>query len=88
MSATPVINHLSEGISLLSYITGYDFRDDLSDASKITNAMALHQKLTLVSIREMPRYRSRVREHFTEVYAPKPDNIRLRYRELLKSPLD
>ena len=87
MSATPVINHLSEGISLLSYITGYDFRDDLSDASKIPNAMALHQKLTLVSIREMPRYRSRVREHFTEVYAPKPDNIRLRYRELLKSPL-
>jgi superfamily II DNA or RNA helicase len=87
MSATPVINHLSEGISLLSYITGNDYRDDLSDASKIPNAMALHQKLTLISIREMPHYRARVRERFVEVYAPKPDNIRLRYKELLKSPL-
>ena len=61
LSATPVINHLSEGISLLSYITGNEY-NDLSDKSTTMNAMSLHQKLTLLSIREMRRYKSEVRE--------------------------
>jgi hypothetical protein len=61
LSATPVINHLSEGISLLSYIIGNEY-NDLSDKSTTMNAMSLHQKLTLLSIREMPRYKSEVRE--------------------------
>jgi superfamily II DNA or RNA helicase len=74
LSATPVINHLSEGISLLSYITGNEY-NDLSDKSTTLNAMALHQKLTLLSIREMPRYKSEVREHFIHVFTDRPKDI-------------
>jgi ERCC4-related helicase len=86
LSATPVINHLSEGISLLSYITGNEY-NDLSDKSTTMNAMALHQKLTLLSIREMPRYKSEVREHFINVFADRPKDIHMRFREFVKNPL-
>jgi hypothetical protein len=51
------------------------------------NAMALHQKLTLLSIREMPRYKSEVREHFIRVFADRPKDISMRFREFVNNPL-
>ena len=51
LSATPVINHLMEGRSLLEYITGKIY-DDLATRPTVPNAMALFQKLLTISIRE------------------------------------
>jgi hypothetical protein len=49
MSATPIINDLEEGKSLLQYITGKTY-EDLSTRGTIQNAMSLHQKLSGISI--------------------------------------
>jgi hypothetical protein len=86
MSATPIINDLEEGKSLLQYITGKMY-EDLSTRGTIQNAMSLHQKLSAISIREIPKYRSDVIVHDDddEVYADKPQNIRV--REIKKNPL-
>jgi superfamily II DNA or RNA helicase len=85
MSATPVTNNLEEGKSLLQYITGKEY-EDLATRSNVQNAMSLHQKLSTISIREIPKYDSDVKVHHeTEVYANKPQNIRI--KELKKSPL-
>ena len=74
MSATPVINDLEEGKSLLQYITGKMY-EDLATRGTVPNAMSLHQKLSTISIREIPKYKSDIREHDdVEVYcrqAPK-----------------
>jgi superfamily II DNA or RNA helicase len=53
MSATPVINELQEGISLLELITGKIY-DDLSNRATTQNAVKLHEKLALNSIRKIP----------------------------------
>ncbi|MGC2383122.1 MAG: integrase repeat-containing protein, partial [Nitrososphaeraceae archaeon] len=74
MSATPVINHLMEGRSLLEYMTGKVY-EDLVTRPTVPNAMALHQKLSTLSIREMPEYKSDVVEHFVEVSLERPQNI-------------
>ena len=55
MSATPVINNLREGISMLELITGVE-HDDLSDKTNIPNAMRVYQKLTTLGPRWMPPY--------------------------------
>jgi superfamily II DNA or RNA helicase len=74
LSATPVINHLMEGRSLLEYITGKVY-DDLATRPTVPNAMALFQKLLTISIRQKPKYKSEIVPHFTEVYTEKPQNI-------------
>jgi superfamily II DNA or RNA helicase len=85
MSATPIINDLEEGKSLLQYITGKMY-EDLSTRGTIQNAMSLHQKLSAISIREIPKYRSDVIVHENdEVYANRPENIHV--REIKKNPL-
>jgi superfamily II DNA or RNA helicase len=53
MSATPVINELQEGISLLELITGKIY-DDVSNRATTQNAVKLHEKLALNSIRKIP----------------------------------
>jgi N12 class adenine-specific DNA methylase len=55
LSATPVVNNLMEGRSLLELITGKVY-DDVSTKPTIPNAVTLYEKLSLVSIRELPRY--------------------------------
>jgi SNF2 family DNA or RNA helicase len=55
LSATPVVNNLTEGRSLLELITGKIY-DDISTTPTIPNAVTLYEKLSLVSIRELPRY--------------------------------
>ena len=62
MSATPVTNDLEEGKSLLQYITGKMY-EDLATRGTVQNAMSLHQKLSTISIREIPKYKSNVHEH-------------------------
>lgn len=48
--------------------------------------MSLHQKLSTISIREIPKYKSYVQVHDdVEVYADKPQNVHI--RELKKNPL-
>jgi superfamily II DNA or RNA helicase len=85
MSATPVTNNLEEGKSLLQFVTGKMY-EDLATRGTVQNAMSLHQKLSIISIREKPKYKSNVQVHDDlEVYADKPQNIRV--RELKKNPL-
>lgn len=55
MSATPVINNLQEGKSLVELITGVSY-DDLGTTATLANAMALHQQLVNLGIRWMPDY--------------------------------
>jgi superfamily II DNA or RNA helicase len=84
MSATPVINNLEEGKSLLAYITNKVY-DDLANRSTIFNAMALHEKLSLISIREIPRYKANIEYKEWNVVAVKPPHIRA--RDLKRHPL-
>ncbi len=55
MSATPVINNLYEGKSLVEMITGIE-HNDLLTASTVANCMSLHQRLTTLGIRWKPDY--------------------------------
>ncbi|MBN4056311.1 DEAD/DEAH box helicase family protein, partial [Rhodothermus sp. AH-315-K08] len=56
MSATPVINNLFEGKSLVEMITGVE-HDDLKTTSTVANCMSLHQRLMTLGIRWKPDYR-------------------------------
>ena len=55
LSATPVINELEEGKSLLELITRKRY-DDISTRPITHNAVTLYKKLSLISIREIPQY--------------------------------
>jgi Hypothetical methyltransferase/Type III restriction enzyme, res subunit len=50
MSATPVINNLKEGISLVELVTGVE-RSDLGEKATINNCMRLHQAFVTLGIR-------------------------------------
>jgi 2-polyprenyl-3-methyl-5-hydroxy-6-metoxy-1,4-benzoquinol methylase len=50
MSATPVINNLREGRSLVELVTGVE-RSDLGDRATINNCMSLHQAFVTLGIR-------------------------------------
>ena len=55
MSATPVINNLQEGRSLVELITGVE-HEDLSVKPTVPNSMRLHQKLVTLGTRWRPSY--------------------------------
>jgi superfamily II DNA or RNA helicase len=55
MSATPVVNNLQEGRSLVELITGLE-HPELSTQATLSNCMKLHQHLVRLGIREMPQY--------------------------------
>ena len=57
MSATPVINNLVEGKTLLELVTGRDF-EELRTNLTVPNCVLLHQKLVSHGIRLMPRYKN------------------------------
>lgn len=71
MSATPIVNKLQEGKSLLELITGIEF-DELNTQPYVGNAVALYEKFTILSIRQLPSY-EQARYEFVEVEAPLPD---------------
>ena len=58
MSATPVINNLQEGKSMVELVTGI-VHDDLDTRPTVSNCMALHQKLVTLGVRWMPEYEPR-----------------------------
>jgi superfamily II DNA or RNA helicase len=56
LSATPVINNLHEGRSLIDLVTGVE-NDDLEvSVPSVANCMRMHQRLTTLGIRWMPQY--------------------------------
>jgi superfamily II DNA or RNA helicase len=84
LSATPVINNLMEGRSLLEMVTGKIYEDVVTKPT-VPNAVTLYQKLSLISIREIPEYKFAKDEQFIEVDAEiSPDIIT---KNFIKSPL-
>lgn len=83
MSATPVINDLTEGKSLLEIVTGTEYHD-VETRPTIPNAVNMYQKFMLLSVREKCEYSS-VKTHFLEVEAPKPTGATV--KQLLRYPL-
>jgi len=84
LSATPVVNNLREGRSLLELISGKVY-DDVAVRPTIPNAVTLYEKLSTVSIRELPRYSVDVDTHTVDVVAQKPHEISV--RQLKSNPL-
>jgi superfamily II DNA or RNA helicase len=76
MSATPVINNLQEGKSMVELVSGVA-HDELDTRATVPNCMALHQRLVTLGIRWMPDYQLRYEQREIEVdCAPFLDEIR------------
>jgi len=84
LSATPVINELEEGKSLLQLITGKIY-DDISTRPTPQNAVKLYEKLSLISIREIPLYPPPHREDIDVEVDIRGSNISI--KELKRNPL-
>lgn len=83
LSATPVVNNLTEGRSLLELMSGKIY-DDVATKSTIPNAVNLFVKLTINSIREKEKYAD-FKTEFKQVEATKPQNITI--KQLKSNPL-
>jgi hypothetical protein len=57
MSATPVINNLQEGKSLIELVSSLEHRDIRAETN-VQNCMKLYQKFTTMGFRMVPKYRS------------------------------
>lgn len=57
MSATPIINNLQEGKSLIELVSSLEHRD-IQTETNVQNCMKLYQKFTTMGFRMMPKYRS------------------------------
>ena len=66
MSATPVINNLYEGRSMVEMVTSQEF-PDLEVFPSVNNAMRVHQQLVRLGVRWMPDYAPRLIEERPEV---------------------
>jgi hypothetical protein len=66
MSATPVINNLQEGKSMIELVSGVA-HNDLDTRATVPNCMALHQRLVTLGIRWMPEYQLRYQQCEIEV---------------------
>jgi superfamily II DNA or RNA helicase len=86
LSATPVVNNLMEGRSLLELITGKIY-DDIATTPTIPNAVTLYEKLSLVSIRELPEYDTDVHTEHIDVKSQMPRNDIISIKELKRNPL-
>jgi hypothetical protein len=86
LSATPVINELSEGRSLLNLVTGWDYDDtNLKVNPNVGNAVALHEKFANISVREKPEYGIFENRTFIDVDGDWPPGYES--RELIANPL-
>ena len=72
MTATPIVNKLQEGKSLLELITGVDFTNELDTKPFVGNAVRLYEHFTNMSVRQLPSY-EKARYRFVDVEAPLPD---------------
>jgi hypothetical protein len=76
MSATPVINNLQEGKSMIELVSGVS-HDELDTRATVPNCMALHQRLVTLGIRWLPEYQVRYEQREIEVdCGPFLDEIR------------
>jgi phosphoglycolate phosphatase-like HAD superfamily hydrolase len=57
MSATPIINNLQEGKSLIELVSSLE-HCDIQTETNVQNCMKLYQKFTTMGFRMMPKYRS------------------------------
>ncbi len=55
LSATPVINNLREGVSMIGLVSGLD-HSDLKTTATVDNCMKIHQRLVRLGARWMPPY--------------------------------
>jgi hypothetical protein len=85
-SATPVVNNLMEGRSLLELITGKIY-DDVSTKPTIPKAVTLYEKLSLVSIREIPQYDIAKHIEPIDVKMQIHQNEIISFKELKRNPL-
>lgn len=67
MSATPVINNLQEGKSMVELVSGVA-HEELDTRSTVPNCMRLHQRLVTLGIRWMPEYDLGYEQCETEVH--------------------
>jgi len=76
LSATPVVNNLTEGKSLLQLITGQTY-EHVSDRESEPNAITLYENIIPVSIRQIPVYKEYDKEypHVEVTYIPKKHSI-------------
>jgi Hypothetical methyltransferase/Helicase conserved C-terminal domain len=84
LSATPVVNNLREGKSLLELITAKVY-DDVATNPTIPNAVTLYEKLSAISIRELPKYSIDLDTHVIDVIAQRPSAISVKH--LKSNPL-
>jgi superfamily II DNA or RNA helicase len=66
MSATPVINNLQEGKSMIELVSGVA-HGELDTRATVPNCMALHQRLVTLGIRWLPEYQVRYEQREIEV---------------------
>ena len=85
LSATPVINELSEGRSLLNLVTGWNHDKTLMVKPNVGNAVALHEKFANISVRDKPEYGIYEDKHFIDIDAQWPSGKES--RELIANPL-
>ena len=70
LSATPVVNNIREGKSLLELMSGKIY-DDISTKPTVPNAVTLYEKLSINSIRQIPNYKPPIVDE-VEVEAERP----------------
>lgn len=66
MSATPVINNLFEGKTMIELITG-KVHDDLETKANIPNCMKIYQTLSRLGIRQIPNYAMQLTQKEIEI---------------------
>ena len=76
LSATPVVNNIREGKSLLELMSGKVY-DDISTKPTVPNAVTLYEKITTNSIRQIPNYKISVVENVVDVEAERPSGTSL-----------
>ncbi len=84
LSATPVVNNLQEGKSLLELMSGKIY-DDISTRPTVPNAVTLYEKFTINSIRYKPDYNISVIKNEVDVDSERPTGTSL--AELNSRPL-
>jgi hypothetical protein len=78
------VNNLREGKSLLELLTGKIY-DDVAIRPTIPNAVTLYEKLSTISIRELPSYSVDIDTQIIDVTAERPTDISIRH--LKSNPL-
>jgi superfamily II DNA or RNA helicase len=81
MSATPVINNLTEARSLIELVTGVK-REDLNTSATVNNAISMHREVAMLGSRWMPDYKIATNDITIDV--PIDDATALEIRDLPK----